>query len=94
MIDNILEVSKEAPDRHILYVLAKLMEEVGELAQEININEGFINKPHGKDGIIGECVDIINCCVDIIYLNNNNISKEEIEEISNNKLNKWKSHFS
>jgi len=93
MIKEILEVSKQAPNRHPYSVLAKLMEEVGELAQEVNIKLGFINKPEGKDGIIGECIDIINCVIDIIHLFHPDTTKEQIEEISNKKLDKWKSHF-
>lgn len=94
MINEILEVSKQAPYKHPYSVLAKLMEEVGELAQEVNIKLGFIDKPEGKDGIIGEGSDIINCIIDIMQLFHPNITREQIEEMNNKKLDKWKSHFS
>lgn len=90
-IEDVLEVSRIAPKRSIENVFLKLSEEVGELAQEINIQNGFLNKPKGKDGIAGEAIDVINCAVDVLYLSNPKITSEEINEIMTNKLNKWKS---
>ena len=91
MIKEALEVSREVPLRHSYHVLTKLMEEVGELAQEINIREGVVDKPVGKDGVIGEALDVVNCALDLIYLDNNYITEEEIMDRFKLKLKKWRS---
>ena len=94
IVDEILKVSRIMPSRHPFPVLAKLMEETGELAQEINIREGFIvNKEPGKDGIIGECADVLNCVIDILYLYHNDITEEEFNKINLEKLLKWKNYL-
>ena len=71
-------------------VLAHLMTEVGELAQEIIIEEGRSYKPPGKDGVIGEALDVINCALDIIYIMDSMITEDEIREINAKKLTKWR----
>jgi len=46
----------------LLQRMVKLQEEVGELAQEVLINQkvsGSQHKTEGKDGVKGECVDVI-----------------------------------
>ncbi len=83
-------VSKKATPRSISDVVLKLNEEVGELSTEIGIKKGSIqNKTPGKDGITGEAIDAILCLIDIIYLDNPNLTPEEFDTIVNNKLNKW-----
>lgn len=89
MIQNILDTSKKAPFRTKYQVLAKLMEEVGELATEVNIDLGYVKKPTGTDGIIGEALDVINCAVDLIYLHQSQITAEQLEIMQNAKLKKW-----
>lgn len=69
------------------------MEEVGELSTEVNIKEGYSEKPKGKDGIIGEAVDVILCAVDLIYINNPEVTEEEVRSIVTKKLAKWRGKF-
>lgn len=90
MIKTVFETSAKIKDDRGCYdVLASLMSEVGELSTEIAIYEGHINRPVGKDGIIGEAIDVIACALDIIYLMDNNITKKEINEILRQKCEKW-----
>lgn len=91
MIEEILKVSQIVKDnRQPLQVLAKVMEEIGELSQEVNIHEGFVRKEKGgADGVTGEAIDAIISLIDLIYLYEPHISKEEILQITNNKLAKW-----
>lgn len=71
-------------------VLTHLTSEVGELATEIEIKYGMVkNKQPGKDGVIGEAIDIIICAVDIIYIENPQITIDEILDIVKSKLVKW-----
>lgn len=93
MIQEVFEIARKAPFRNKYQVLAKLMEEVGELAEEINISQGFIQKPEGKDGVIGEAIDVIQCALDIIWLHTPSITEEEVLELLSKKNTKWESKF-
>lgn len=93
VIDDILKISAIAPGRHPYNVLSKLVEEVGELAKEVNIEEGFIPQPRGKDGIIGECADVINCTVDLLFLYYPDMTEEVFAQIMQAKLDKWRNYF-
>lgn len=90
MIKQVFEVSKAVPNRTINNVFMSLSEEVGELATEISIQDGYSTKPVGKDGIIGESVDVIACALDLIWVHNPEITEEEIMELLSKKLKKWK----
>ena len=90
MLEKVFEVSKVVPARTRYEVLSKLMEEVGELAQEIGIAEGYQKREPGKDGIIGEVIDIINTSLDILWLTDPEIDKEEVMKVLDDKLLKWK----
>lgn len=89
IVTDVFEISKKAPHRNSYQVLAKLMEEVGELAEEVNIKKGFIKKEPGKDGIKGEAIDVIQCALDIIFINDIEVTEEELESIMKSKLTKW-----
>jgi hypothetical protein len=62
------QVSEVVQQRDVLLVLGKLMEECGELAEEVLKKKGFKKGEEGRDGIIGEAVDVITVALDIIYL--------------------------
>ncbi len=70
-------------------ILGSMMEELGELAQEVSIDSGFISKAPSDDGIIGESVDVIIGAVDMIFRENPNITIEEICNIAERKCTKW-----
>ncbi|MBF84515.1 MAG: hypothetical protein CL489_08580 [Acidobacteria bacterium] len=89
MYDRVVDVSRKVNPRMCSYVMLKVMEEVGELAEEVNINSGFINKPVGKDGVLGEAIDVIVTVMDIIYLTNPDITNDELTTILDKKLSKW-----
>lgn len=90
-IKSILDASKSINDGRSRYaVLAKAGEEFGELAQEVMISVGDHYKDPGKDGVIGEAVDLMVCCTDLIYSVKPNITEEELVSILTLKLKKWK----
>ncbi len=89
MIQETFEVSEHIKPRTIKDVLVHLMEEVGELSTEIAIDSGTSSKEVGKDGIVGEAVDVILCALDIMWVHNQMISEEEIMAIVKLKLEKW-----
>jgi NTP pyrophosphatase (non-canonical NTP hydrolase) len=70
-------------------VLMVLMEEVGELATEISINDGFKNRQASEDGIVGEAVDVILAALDIIKIHQPDITSNELNGIALNKCKKW-----
>ncbi len=69
-------------------VLKHLKLEVIELDQEFN------PQLSGVDGIPGECVDVILCALDLIFVNNPEWTDEQILEYANKKCQKWKRKYS
>ena len=100
MINTVFNVSEEfGHDRDINRIALKLMEEVGELSVEVNIINGFIDPSKGgKDGVLGEGNDVINCVLDLMYVvmknQNPSLSTNEIIDIiqsnQERKCNKWR----
>lgn len=90
MIEQVFNVSDKIKNGRTIHdVFPYLIEEVGELATEINIKTGFSNKKPGKDGIIGESIDAIICLLDIIRLEQPDITEDHLVEIFERKLKKW-----
>lgn len=79
-------------DRKLDDVIIHLMTEVGELAQEAIIAAGRSYKQPGKDGVVGEAIDVINCALDIVRLVEPNITEEQLRVICDPKLDKWKKY--
>jgi hypothetical protein len=76
--------------RQVQDVLNHTVTELGELTMEVIINQGKSYKQPGKDGIIGEAIDMIACAVDIIRLHSPELTEEDIIGIALPKLAKWK----
>ena len=90
LIDTVLEFSKRINDgRGRYYVLAKCQEELGELSTEVAVAEGDGYKTKGKDGVVGEAMDAILAILDLIYIDNPDITKEELIGIAIDKCTKW-----
>lgn len=76
--------------KNILERMVKLQEEVGELAQEVLIEQkssGSAHKVSGPDGVLGESVDVILVAMSIFFKHGG--STTMLEEISTLKSNKW-----
>lgn len=85
-IDRIKNIKNHrSVETSIIYALAEL----GELSEEVLINNSLNVKEQGKDGILGESVDVIVCMLDIIQLHNPDITDNEILELIDKKINKW-----
>lgn len=79
--------------KSLLERLGKLMEESGELAQEILINEkasGFQHKTQGADGIKGESIDVLLVAFSIFFKTGGSI--EELDLKIKEKALKWQKH--
>ena len=74
-------------------ILAYLIEEVGELSTEINIQTGYTKRQPGADGILGEAIDVILCAIDLIKVNYPDITEEELKQVVKEKCCKWESNY-
>lgn len=91
IVNLTLATSKEIKNNRNPYsVLAKCQEELGEMATEVAIAQGDSYKKPDADGVIGEAVDLILATLDLIYLQQPDITEEELAEIATVKLAKWK----
>lgn len=84
------EIDEIAPGRTLQDILTHLVTEVGELATEIQIQDGKSYKVEGKDGIVGEAVDVIACALDIIHTAEPKFNDLDLRVIMRRKLKKWK----
>jgi hypothetical protein len=73
--------------RNIYDVMDALEDEVKELDEEL-VKFNHRKRP-GADGILGESVDVLLCAVDMMYMENNDITAEEIMAKIVEKLAKW-----
>lgn len=71
-------------------VLSHVGEEFGELSLEVEIKHGISYKEPGKDGIVGEALDLIAAAIDQIYLEEPDITEAELISRIKPKLEKWK----
>lgn len=77
--------------RRISHVLSAILDETHELMDEV---EKKINhKKAGPDAILGEGIDVIVSTLDIIYMANPNVTKEEIMAMALKKLEKWERRY-
>ena len=73
--------------------MVKLQEEVGELAQEVLIDQkasGSQHKTEGADGIKGECVDVILVALSIYFSEGGR--EADFEQYVEQKCLKWEKH--
>ena len=90
MIKSIFSASDLIQDgRTLKDVFTYGVEEMGELATEVNIATGFSRKAPGKDGIVGEAIDVITCMIDLIHLYRPEMTEQDLKAIVNIKLQKW-----
>jgi len=90
LVEQIQETSRKIKDGRSKYaVLAKATEELGELSQEVMIDAGDHYKEPGKDGIIGEAIDMIICGIDMILQHDPNFTEGQMQTIAQRKLLKW-----
>src|SRR5688572_33439430 len=68
IFDIVFDGSSSVVSRTRYEVFTSLTEEVGELATEVAIAEGYSRKPVGKDGVVGEAIDVIVCALDMIFV--------------------------
>jgi len=88
-ISLILKYSRRLCTMNKSQIMHAITEETGELATEVAIDAGYKKREHGKDGIIGEAVDVIVSAVDMIYAENPHITAEEIHTLISAKRGKW-----
>lgn len=91
MFKQIQKVSQSINnDRTPQDVMCSTMEEVGELAKEVNIEFSNSKKTPGSDGVVGEIADCVVCLIDLLYVTHPELTEENFSQIIQNKLEKWK----
>lgn len=76
-------------DRTQYSVLASVTSELGELAQEVTIENGHSYKQEGDDGVVGEAIDVILSTLDLILITVPHMTEKELVEIAQRKSDKW-----
>lgn len=77
--------------RNLYSIFASLASEVGELGEEIAIENGHSYKSKGDDGVVGEAIDVIVTALDLITVANPELTEKEIIELARRKVGKWMS---
>ena len=93
IITRIKQIQPLLPERTLFQPLAALYEECGELSTEISIDGGYKNRSPGIDGIMGESIDAILCLLDIIIIDNPDVSIDDIFRLMNKKMDKWENNY-
>ena len=90
-LNMMLNTSKDLGNRGIdnyrqnFYVLSKIVEEIGEIREELD--KAIAGQEEGKDGIGGEAVDLIINLIDLYSLQvQHKLSPEEIEKKINKEI--------
>lgn len=90
LVNRCLAMSRRIKDSRMVHEVSyKLGEEFGELSQELLIAAGKHYKKPGKDGVIGEALDMIVCLIDLIYCHQHDVTEEQLAEMIQRKLDKW-----
>lgn len=92
--DSLFSLTKSASERidncrTPFSVLSAVVGEVGELAEEVAISEGYSYKKEGADGVIGEAMDVIAAVLDLVLIIRPDITEEELCQVLAPKLEKW-----
>lgn len=90
IFEQVIETSKKINNgRTVSDVLCSVTEELGELAKEVRIKYGKSYKKPDKDGVFGESIDIIAALIDLMYVDNPELTEKEVAEYLQQKLKKW-----
>jgi hypothetical protein len=93
LVNMVLEISREADSYHksrsLYTVQAAMSAEMGEVSEEVAIAMGDSYKTPGPDGVNGEAVDLIVAGLDLLYVNNRDVTEEQIMALAIPKLEKW-----
>lgn len=94
LVNEVLKVSSTFENnRTTKSIIEHLKSEIDELDIEVKIFNNELPAPHGVDGIVGEAIDCILCLLDLIYVDNPDITEHQLTEIANKKLAKWVSKY-
>lgn len=90
LVKQIQHASQSVQDfRTTQDVLIHAMTELGELALEVQIDQGKSYKTAGPDGIVGEALDVIACMVDMVYVHSPLLTEHDLINMLQPKLVKW-----
>lgn len=86
----VTDTSKKVRHKGRQAVFKSLVEEVGELATEISIEDGDKDRDPSPDGVKGEGIDVFVVIVDLLYREfGEEIHSQSFADQVKSKLNKW-----
>lgn len=90
LVKSILDTAQTVQNHRTTQdILLHAMTELGELALEIQIDQGKSYKSAGDDGIVGEALDMIACMVDMIHVHSPQLTEDDLIAMLHPKLAKW-----
>lgn len=90
LIQRVVRTSKNVGSDNRDAIFRSLIEEVGELATEIAIEEGTKRREPSPDGVVGEAIDALVCIIDLLHNEiGDNILEQAFLERVQTKLDKW-----
>lgn len=90
LLNNIRAIQNSLPNRKYDIPFIAMVEEVEELSAEISIRKKTKKREPSIDGISGEAIDVIVCALDLILMEEPEITSEEIIKRMSIKVEKWK----
>lgn len=91
MFDTVKRTSENVHNSRTLQdVFCSIISEIGELSDELMIEDGFrCDRTPGDDGVVGEAMDTIICLLDLIHVYDPTITEKDLQKIAAAKCNKW-----
>lgn len=90
LIQRVVRTSTKVGSDNRDAIFRSLIEEVGELATEIAIEEGTKQREASPDGVVGEAIDALVCIIDLIHNEiGDRITEQAFLERVQTKLDKW-----
>lgn len=89
-LQQLLDACKRVKsNRNIGSIHRSISSEVGELAEEVDIVLGTSYKQPSDDGVVGEAIDVILGCLDIISVHDPKFDSQQLFNYAMKKIGKW-----
>lgn len=90
LIEMVKATSERVGTRNRGAIFKSLVEEVGELATELAIEDGTKKRDPSPDGVTGEAIDVLVVILDLLHLQlGEQITSQAFLDRVQSKLNKW-----
>lgn len=95
LVGMVSAVSRKVGSGNRNAIMAAATEELGEIATEIAIEEGWKKREASPDGVTGETIDLLICTLDLLYHQmGDKLTTEVFLDMVKKKLDKWEAKCS